>query len=60
MMKEKIIEILSNPDKPAISAIDINDMLGFKSIDDYKMLERTLEEMIKEGTLYYSEKKNSL
>ena len=57
MMKEKIIEILSNPDKPAISAIDINDMLGFKSIDDYKMLERTLEEMIKEGTLYYSEKK---
>ena len=56
-MKEEILNILSNPDKPAISAIEINDLLGFKSIDDYKMLEKTLDEMVREGSIYYSEKK---
>ena len=56
-MKEEVIKILSNPNKPAMSAIDINDALGFKSIDDYKMLEKTLDDMVKEGTIYYSEKK---
>ena len=56
-MKEEIISILNNPDKPAMSAMDINDKFGFTSIEDYKMLEKTLESMVKEGTLYYSEKK---
>ena len=56
-MKEEVIKILSNPNKPAMSAIDINDALGFKSIDDYKMLEKILDDMVKEGTIYYSEKK---
>ena len=35
-MEDKIIEILSNPDKPAMSAIEINDKLGLTSIEDYK------------------------
>ena len=56
-MKEEIIKILSKPDKPASSAMEINDALGFTSIEDYKMLEKTLDGMVREGTLYYSEKK---
>ena len=56
-MKEEIIEILSNQDKPAQTAIEINDALGFKSIEEYKNLEETLEKMVRKGTLYYSEKK---
>lgn len=57
MMEQDIIEILSNQDRPAMSAIDINDEFGFTSIEDYKKLERKLEEMTSKGILYYSEKK---
>ncbi len=57
-MEEKIINILDNQDKPAMSAIEINDKLGFKSMEDYKSVVNTLEKMTKEGILYYSEKKS--
>lgn len=56
-MEEEIIKILSRQDKPACSAIELNDALGFKSIDDYKKLISILEKMTREGILYYSEKK---
>ena len=56
-MEQDIIEILSNQDRPAMGAIEINDALGFTSIEDYKVLERKLEEMTSKGILYYSEKK---
>ena len=57
MLEQEIIEILSNLDKPAKSSIEINDELGLTSIEDYKNLEKTLEEMTSKGILYYSEKK---
>ena len=56
-MEEEIIEILSNQDKPACSALEINDKLGFTSIEDYKKLVDTLNKMTVDGILYYSEKK---
>lgn len=56
-MEQDIIEILSNQDKPAMGAIEINDALGFTSIEDYKRLEMKLEEMTSKGILYYSDKK---
>ena len=56
-MEQDIIEILSNQDKPAMGAIEINDALGFTAIEDYKKLESKLEEMTSRGILYYSEKK---
>ncbi|MEE3342854.1 MAG: ribonuclease R [Bacilli bacterium] len=56
-MKDKIINILDNSDKPAKSAIEINDELGFTDIEDYRQLEKELTDMAKEGILYYSEKK---
>lgn len=56
-MEQDIIKILSNNDRPAMGAIEINDALGFTSIEDYKILEAKLEEMASKGILYYSEKK---
>lgn len=56
-MELDIVSVLSNQDRPAMSAIEINDALGFTSIDDYKELERKLEEMTGKGILYYSDKK---
>lgn len=56
-MEERIIEILSDVNKPAKSAIEINDALGFTDIQDYKKLESVLEKMTRDGVLYYSEKK---
>ena len=41
-MEDRIIEILSSQDKPAQSAIEINDALGFSDIEDYKKLETKL------------------
>ena len=35
-MEQDIIEILSKEDKVALSPIEINDELGFLSIEDYK------------------------
>lgn len=56
-MEEKIVELLSEIDRPAKTAIEINDELGFTTIEEYKKLENILEEMTTKGILYYSEKK---
>ena len=57
MLEHDIIDVLSNQDRPAMSAIEINDALGFTTIDDYKLLESKLEELASKGILYYSDKK---
>jgi len=56
-MEQDIIEMLKEQERPAKSAIEINDLLGFTSIDDYKILDKKLSEMCAKGILYYSEKK---
>ena len=56
-MEQNIIDLLSNQNKPSMSSIEINDALGYKSIEDYKELMKELETLVKNGTLYYSEKK---
>ena len=56
-LEQEIINLLSNQDRPSMSSIEINDALGYKSIDDYKNLLEKLEELSTKGVLYYSEKK---
>ena len=56
-MEQDIIDLLNNQDKPSLSSIEINDELGLTTIEDYKKLQTTLEEMSIKGILYYSEKK---
>ena len=57
-MKDKIIEILNERKDISLTAIEINDKLGLKSGEDYKLLCKTLNQMAHEGTLYYSERKD--
>lgn len=59
-MEQDIINILNNQDKPALSAIEINDELGLTLIEDYKKLEETLQKMASLGILYYSEKRKDI
>ncbi len=56
-MEQDIIEVLSDRDRPAMGAIEINDALGYSSLEQYKQLEEKLVEMTNSGILYYSEKK---
>lgn len=56
-MKERIIEILNNRDLPSMTISDINSRLELKSIEEFRVLEKTLNQMVNEATLYYSEKK---
>ena len=56
-MEEKIIEILSDKNKSSLSITEINDKLNLETIDEYQILQNTLEEMTSNGILYYSDKK---
>ena len=56
-METEIIKLLDNNDRPNLSIIEINDILGYTSIEDYQKLESTLKKMVLDGILYYSEKK---
>lgn len=55
-MKERIIEILN--ENTSLNIMDINDKLSLKTIEEYQRLENALDELVSEGTLYYSERKN--
>lgn len=54
-MKENIIEILKNV-YDAKEAIQINDMLGLTSVEDYKEVVRCLEELVEEYLVYKTKK----
>ena len=56
-METEIIKILDNNERPNLSIIEINDILGYTSIEEYQKLESTLRQMVINGILYYSEKK---
>lgn len=55
-MKERIIELLN--DNTSLTIMDINDKLSLKTIEEYQRLENTLNELVSDGILYYSERKN--
>ena len=56
-MENDIIKVLSNKDKPNLSIIEINDILGYTTIEQYQKLDKKLKELTAQGILYYSEKK---
>ena len=58
-MEEKIIELLKNSDK-ALSVTEINDGLGFNSVDELKQLLKVLNEMEDSLKLYRTKKNNYL
>jgi len=53
-MKEIILDKLR--DNTSLTIMELNDLLGL-TIDEYKSLQNTLDEMVSDGILYYSDKK---
>ncbi len=54
-MKEIILDKLR--DNTSLTIMELNDLLGLTTIDEYKSLQNTLNEMVSDGILYYSDKK---
>ena len=55
-MESKILEILSGKNK-SLTIMEINDILGLHTIEEYQELEKTLNILCMEAQIYYSEKK---
>lgn len=56
-MEEEIIKLLKEKKNTALSSIEINDLLGYNEIEEYRELEKILDKLVSEGKIYYSEKK---
>lgn len=54
-MKERITRLLG--DNTSLTIMEINDKLGFSTIEEYQNLQNTLDELVSDGVLYYSDKK---
>ncbi len=54
-MKDKVLDVLDNINV-AKSVIEINDLLGYKSVEDYKELQDTIKELVEEGELHETKK----
>ncbi len=50
-MKEQILEILKNINK-AKPLMEINDLLGYKTTQEYKELEETMKQLVSEGEIH--------
>lgn len=58
-MESKILEILSGKNK-SLTIMEINDLLGLHTIEEYQELEKTLNRLCMEAQIYYSEKKKDI
>ena len=56
-MEQEIIKILKDKKNTSLTSIEINDYLGYTSIEDFEKVESTLNKLCQEGQIYYSEKK---
>ena len=54
-MKERIIELLTN--NTTLTIMDLNDKLSLVTVEEYQRLQNTLDELVREGVLYYSDRK---
>jgi len=54
-MKERIIEILA--EITSLTIMELNDKLSLTTIEEYQRLQSTLDELVSDGILYYSDKK---
>lgn len=54
-MKDEIIKVLKDK-YDALTLLEINDLLDFKTPEDLKLLEQTLEELVKQYIIYKTKK----
>mgnify|MGYP001196927364 CR=1 FL=1 len=50
-MKDKVLELLKNEHR-ALEAIEINDLLGYRTSSEYKELYDTLEDLVNEFVVF--------
>ncbi len=55
-MKDRIIELLS--ESTSLTIMEINDKLGFTNVSEYQNLQNILDDLVSNGILYYSDKKD--
>lgn len=55
-MREKIIEVLKQSEPIFYDPIKLNDMIGLKTVEEYKVLCETLDILVDEAILYKSKK----
>ena len=55
-MKERIIDLLTS--NTTLTIMDINDKLGLTTIEEYQRLQSNLDELVRDGVLYYSDRKS--
>jgi len=56
-MEQDILKILRDKKNTSLTSIEINDYLGYESVEDYEKVESTLAKLCQDGKIYYSEKK---
>ena len=56
-MEETILKLLKDRKNTSLTSIEINDMLGYKTVEEYVNLEKVLDKLCQTGKIYYSEKK---
>jgi len=54
-MEDKVLEILEKENK-ALTLIEINDLMGFTTIDEYKELHRVVFDLVSKGKIHKSKK----
>ena len=56
-MKDKILKCLNSKKNLSLTIIEINDLLKLQTAEELRELNDVLDEMCKDGDIYYSEKK---
>ena len=56
-MKEEIKKILNDKTSPSFTIEEIINVLDLNTVDEYKKVQEELNAMVKDGSMYYSEKK---
>jgi len=54
-MKERIINLLT--DNTTLTIMELNDKLGLSTIEEYQRLQNILDELVRDGEVYYSDRK---
>ena len=54
-MKERIIDLLT--EITTLTIMELNDKLGLNTIEEYQRLQNTLDELVRDGVVYYSDRK---
>ena len=56
-MEKEILDLLRKNKNTSLTIMEINDFLGFKTVEEYQELEKILDKLVMDGKIFYSPKK---